>query len=67
MTKIDLTMHPERLENTFKRVRERNIVIPTYEQMKNPDLIPAKDQGRPALDRALGCESAQPLQDQLEE
>ncbi len=42
MTKIDLTMHPERLENTFKRVRERNIVIPTFEQMKNPDLIPAK-------------------------
>jgi cysteine synthase A len=42
MTKIDLTMHPERLENTMRRVRERNIVIPTYAQMKNPDLIPAK-------------------------
>jgi len=42
MTKIDLTMHPERLENTMKRVRERNIIIPTYAQMKNPDLIPAK-------------------------
>jgi cysteine synthase A len=42
MTKIDLTIHPDRLENTFKRVRERNIVIPTYEQMKNPELIPAK-------------------------
>jgi len=42
MTKIDLTMHPERLENTMRRVRERNIVIPTYAQMKNPDLIPTK-------------------------
>jgi len=42
MTKIDLTMHPERLENTMKRVRERNIIIPTYSQMKNPDLIPSK-------------------------
>jgi cysteine synthase A len=42
MTKIDLTMHPERLENTLKRVRERNIIVPTYAQMKNPDLIPAK-------------------------
>ncbi len=42
MTKIDLTMHPERLENSLKRVRERNIIIPTFEQMKNPDLIPAK-------------------------
>jgi cysteine synthase A len=42
MTKIDLTMHPERLENTMRRVRERNIIVPTYAQMKNPDLIPAK-------------------------
>ena len=42
MTKIDLTIHPDRLENTFKRVRERNIIIPTFAQMKNPELIPAK-------------------------
>jgi len=28
------------LENTIKRCRERNIFIPTYEQMANPDLIP---------------------------
>ncbi len=30
------------LENTIKRCRERNIIIPTYEQMRNPDLIPKK-------------------------
>lgn len=28
------------LENTIKRCRERNIIIPTYEQMYNPDKIP---------------------------
>lgn len=39
---IDLTIKKERLERTIKRVRERNIIIPTFEQQKNPDLIPAK-------------------------
>jgi cysteine synthase A len=42
MSKIDLTVHPDRLERTIKRVRERNIIIPTFAQMKNPELIPAK-------------------------
>ncbi len=39
---IDLTVQPERLERAVKRARERNIIIPTYQQMKNPALIPAK-------------------------
>ena len=39
---IDLTMHPDRLERAVKRARERNIIIPTYSQMKNPGLVPAK-------------------------
>jgi cysteine synthase len=30
------------LENTVKRCRERHIIIPTYKQMRNPDLIPQK-------------------------
>jgi cysteine synthase len=42
MTIIDLTMHPDRLERAVKRARERNIIIPTYAQMKNPALIPDK-------------------------
>ena len=42
MAKIDLTIYPERLENTIKRARERNIIIPTFAQMKNPGLIPDK-------------------------
>jgi cysteine synthase len=39
--KIDLTIHPDRRQRAIERVRERNIVIPTFAQMKNPDLIPA--------------------------
>lgn len=37
---IDLTLHPARLERALQRARERRILIPTFAQMKNPDLIP---------------------------
>jgi cysteine synthase len=30
------------LENTVKRCREKHIIIPTYKQMRNPELIPEK-------------------------
>jgi len=30
------------LENTVKRCRERHIILPTYKQMHNPELIPQK-------------------------
>ena len=39
---IDLTIHPEGLEHAVKRARERNIIIPTFAQQKNPALIPDK-------------------------
>lgn len=42
MAKIDLTVFEERRERAVKRVRERNIIIPTFAQMKNPDLIPPR-------------------------
>lgn len=42
MTKIDLTIYPDRLERTIQRVRDRNIIIPTFAQMRDPDLIPDK-------------------------
>jgi cysteine synthase len=45
MTKIDLTVHADRLERAVKRAKERNIIIPTFAQMKNPDLIPDKIKG----------------------
>ena len=28
------------LNNTIKRCKERDIIIPTYEQMKNPEKVP---------------------------
>lgn len=41
MAKIDLTIHKDRLERSVQRARERNIIIPTFAQQKNPNLIPA--------------------------
>jgi cysteine synthase len=38
---IDLTTDERQLERTVQRARERNIIIPTFEQMKDPSLIPA--------------------------
>lgn len=40
--KIDLSVHPDRRQRALQRVRERNIIIPTFAQMKNPALIPAR-------------------------
>jgi cysteine synthase len=42
MAKIDLTVYPDRLNRAVKRAKERNIIIPTFAQMKNPALIPDK-------------------------
>ena len=39
---IDLTINEERLQRTINRCRDRNIIVPTFSQMKNPDTIPAK-------------------------
>jgi len=41
MSSIDLTIHPQRRQRTLARARERNIIIPTYAQMKDPSKIPA--------------------------
>ena len=42
MTTIDLTVHKDRRARAIQRARERNIIIPTYAQMKDPSKIPAK-------------------------
>jgi len=39
---IDLTINEKQLERTIKRAREKNIIIPTFAEMKNPKLIPDK-------------------------
>jgi len=35
-------MNEQALKNTIERCRERGVIIPTYEQMKHPEKIPAK-------------------------
>ena len=42
MAKIDLTVMKERRERAVQRARERNIILPTLAQMKDPTLIPDK-------------------------
>ena len=42
MTTIDLTIHKDRRARAIQRAKERNIIIPTYAQMKDPSKIPAK-------------------------
>ncbi|MFW5986549.1 MAG: pyridoxal-phosphate dependent enzyme, partial [Halanaerobiales bacterium] len=43
---IDLTVNEEQLERTVERARERNTIIPTFEEMKHPELIPDKVKDR---------------------
>jgi cysteine synthase len=42
MTKIDLAVHKESLDRAVDRMRKQNIILPTFAQMKNPELIPGK-------------------------
>jgi len=42
MSKIDLTIYPDRRKRAIQRAKERKIIIPTYAQMKDPAQIPAK-------------------------
>ncbi len=37
---IDLTINEEQLKRTVQRARERDIIIPTFAQMKDPSSIP---------------------------
>jgi cysteine synthase len=39
---IDLTVNEEQLKKTVERAKERNVVIPTFAQMKDPSLVPDK-------------------------
>jgi len=39
---IDLTVEKDRRQKAIQQVRERNIIIPTFAQMKDPQRIPVK-------------------------
>lgn len=41
---LDLTINQENLEKNIQKARENNIIIPTFEMMRNPDTIPEKIQ-----------------------
>ncbi|HTX79389.1 MAG TPA: pyridoxal-phosphate dependent enzyme [Longilinea sp.] len=42
MTTIDLSVLKDRRKRAIQRAREKNIIIPTYAQMKDPSKVPAK-------------------------
>ncbi len=42
MTKENIMTKEQILENTVQRCREQHLILPTYAQMRNPDLIPEK-------------------------
>ncbi len=42
MATIDLTVEKDRRQKAIQQVRERNIIIPTFAQMKDPQRIPVK-------------------------
>ena len=44
MATIDLTVHPDRLARTVKRAHDRNILVPTFAQQRDPSLIPGRVQ-----------------------
>jgi cysteine synthase A len=41
-TMIDLSIVEDRLQRAVERARERNIIIPTFAQMKDPTLVPSE-------------------------
>jgi len=43
---IDLTINPKQLERAVQRARERDIIIPTFAQMKDPKLVPGEIKAR---------------------
>ena len=43
---IDLTRNEIQLKHAIQRAKERNIIIPTLKQQKNPELIPEKIQAK---------------------
>jgi cysteine synthase len=42
MAKIDLTVIKDRQERAVERAKEQNIIIPTFAEQRNPELVPAK-------------------------
>ena len=43
---IDLAIHKEPLKRAVQRARERNIIVPTFAEMRDPSLIPDRVKGQ---------------------
>ena len=43
---LDLTINEAGLERAVEQARKKNIIIPTFAQMCNPELIPEKIKNR---------------------
>ena len=56
--KIDLSLESDRRQHALQRVRERGIIVPTFAQMRNPDLIPSETKEKLA---AIGLWELNPL------
>ena len=39
---MDLTLHESGLQRAIERARQKNVVIPTFRQQKDPNLVPEK-------------------------
>jgi cysteine synthase len=46
MSRIIQRLHPEVIQKTVQRCRQRGITIPTFEQLRSPDRIPASIQSK---------------------
>ena len=46
MAVFDMTVHEEVLASTVKLAQERNIIIPTFAQQRDPSLVPDKVKAR---------------------
>jgi cysteine synthase len=58
ISKIIARLHPEVIERTAKRCRQRGVRIPTFKQLRNPDLIPSSVKSKL---RGVGQSDVNPL------
>jgi len=63
---IDLTIDKKTLDSNIKYCREKGITLPTFEMMKNPDLVPQKMKDKLKKCWTLGHQPCKPLQNYLE-
>ncbi len=59
--KIDLTIDKKRRQRAIQQVREKNIIIPTYAQMKDPSSYSRKCEAGTYKDWPVGCEPEKSL------